>query len=1110
MQPIADWLAKLGMSEYADSFEANRIDVSVLPDLTDEDLEKLGVLLGDRRKILRAIRELAQPVSTSAHNRAPAVQTRDEAERRQLTVIFCDLVGSTALSVKFDPEDLREIVRAYHNLCTAIVEHNGGYVAKYTGDGVLAFFGYPQAHEHDAERAVHTGLALVEAVPNLKTASSSPPQVRIGIATGLVVVGDLIGKGAAQEQAVVGETPNLAARLQAIAEPGSVVVAEDTRTLLGNLFEFQDLGSRDLKGISGSVRAWAALRRSYTESRFDALHTSGLTRLVGRKEEIELLLRRWSNARMGEGQVVLLSGEPGIGKSRVTVAIMEQIAAESHTRLRYLCSPQHTDSALYPIAEQMERAAGLLHNDKPEAKLNKLDALLAQTSTSSEDAALFAAMLSLGNDGRYPVIELAPEQRKHKTLEALTSQLVRLSSRNPVLMIFEDVHWIDPTSLEVLGLVIQRLANLHVLLLITFRSEFKAPWEGQAHVTSLALNRLASRDAAAIIAGLVGTKELAGEVSTEIVERSDGIPLFVEEMTKAVLEAENDGAARRTASLIPFHARVIPASLHASLLARLDRLGQAKEVAQIGAAIGREFSHALLAAVAQRTEAELAQALGRLNDAGLLFRQGLPPGAHYLFKHALVQDIAYGTLLRDRRQQLHARIATVLDREFDVGDSQPELLARHYTLAAMPREAINYWQRAGQRATKTSANKEAVTHFRNALQLLERLPERAAHAEQELQLLLALGPALMTTRSSVAPEIGQVYARARELASARQQAANLFPTVWGAWLVAFSRGDFATAARLVDELFAMANTSQNSELTLQAYHAAWPSFMVAGELAAARHHIEKGVALYRREAHGQQALQYGGHDPGVCGYVCNAVIAAAMGYPDQAVEDIKKGLALARGLDHPPTLAQALWFAAELHQIRREPAKVEEYVSEVLPLLAMHGSAVGIANATMLSAWARVMQADTDHGIALMQEGLANWAKTGSKFHVHYRLARAAEAYLIAGRMDDGLRLIGEAGSDSGDVWFAPELNRLKGELLFKVGRTDDAESCLRRALEAAHVQGARLLELRAAVSLARLLETRGRRKEAKGLLAPIYFQFDDGLEIADLKNAKDWLDKAA
>ncbi|MBV8576355.1 MAG: hypothetical protein JOZ58_15160, partial [Acetobacteraceae bacterium] len=719
-----------------------------------------------------------------------------------------------------------------------------------------------------------------------------------------------------------------------------------------------------------------------------------------------------------------------------------------------------------------------------------------------------AGMLSFGNDGRYPNLAVAPEQRKQKTLEALMSQLVGLAARNPVLMIFEDVHWIDPTSLEVLDRLVRRIQDLRALLLVTFRPEFRAPWEGQAHVTSLTLSRLSSRDAAAIIAGLIGTKELAPDLSAEIVERTDGIPLFVEEMTKAVLEAESEGAARRTAAMVASHAQTIPASLHASLLARLDRLGEAKEVAQIGAAIGREFSHALLEAVAQRPESELAAALNRLVESGLLFRQGVAPDAHYLFKHALVQDVAYDTLLREKRQQLHARIASVLDQQFNVGDSQPELLAQHYTFAVMHREAITYWQRAGDHATKKSANKEAITHFRNALQLLETLPDRAACADQELQLLLSLGPALMTTRSSVAPEIGRVYARARELASAGRRIGDLFPTVWGAWLIAFSAGDFATAARLTDELFGMADTSGNPELALQAHHAAWPSLMVAGRLAKARHHIEEGIGLYRREAHGQQALQYGGHDPGVCAYACNAIIAAAMGYPDQALEEMQKGLLLARALDHPPTVAQALWFTAELHQVRREPARVEECVSDVLPLLATHGSAVGIANATMLLGWARVMQGETDHGITLMQEGLSNWRKTGSKFHVPYRLARAAEAHLIAGRTDDGLRIIDEADRDGSDVWFAPELDRLKGELLVRSGDGAAAETCLHRALEAARAQGARLLELRAAMGLANLLDARGRRTEAEGLVAPIYRQFDEGLETADLRDAKNWLDK--
>ena len=479
-------------------------------------------------------------------------------------------------------------------------------------------------------------------------------------------------------------------------------------------------------------------------------------------------------------------------------------------------------------------------------------------------------------------------------------------------------------------------------------------------------------------------------------------------------------------------------------MARLDRLGPAKEVAQIGAAIGREFSHALLTAVVSRPEPQLDSALDRLIQSGLLLRQGIASHASYLFKHALVQDAAYGTLLRAKRHELHSRIASVLEQHFlDVCETQPEVLARHYTQAGLAHQAISYWQRAGDRAAKRSANQEAVAHFRNARGLLEALPDRAAHAEKELQLLIALGPALMTTRSSAAPEIGSLYARARELALSVRRVADLFPTVWGAWLVAFTAGDFASAKRLLDELFEMANTSEDSALTLQAHHAAWPTFMVVGPLAEARDHVARGLSLYRRDAHGEHALQYGGHDPGVCGYMIDALIASAMGYPDQAVRQMQEGLALARDLDHRPTLTHALWTAAELHQMRREPQKVEEFVSVVLQLLGKHGSAVTVANATMLRGWAGVMQGNNEEGLAVMREGLAAWRTTGSKYHAPYRLARAAEAHLVAGELEDGLHLVAEASGHSGDFWLAPELPRLKGKLLLQAGRSDEAEEYL-------------------------------------------------------------------
>ena len=580
---------------------------------------------------------------------------------------------------------------------------------------------------------MRAGLELVAAVSDLKT--HAPLQTRVGIATGLVVVGDLIGSGASQEQAIVGETPNLAARLQGVAEPNSVVIAESTRKLVGNLFELEDLGAKDLKGIAGPVRAWAALRPASVESRFEAFHASGLTDLVGREEELELLLRRWSKAKSGEGQVVLLSGEAGIGKSRLTAALLERLATEPHTRLRYFCSPQHTDSALYPIIGQMERAAGITHDDALPTKLDKLDAVLVQTSTSKQDAALFAEMLSLPNDGRYPALDTDPQRRRQRTLEALNLQMEVLSRSNPVLMIVEDVHWSDPTSLEAFGRAVDRIASHRVLLIVTFRPEFESPWIGRPHVTFLSINRLAQRDIDVMIDRVIGNKSLPASIRKDIIERTDGIPLFVEEMTKAVLEAGSEGAAANMAAAVPSPALAVPASLHASLMARLDRLGPAKEVAQIGAAIGREFSHALLAAVVRKPEAELKSALDRLVAAGLVFRQGVSPHATYLFKHALVQDAAYGTLLREPRRALHARIAETVESQFaEIAENQPELLARHCREAGLIEKAAGLWGKAGQRSLERSALVEALEQFTRALEQIAILPTTPALRREQIRL----------------------------------------------------------------------------------------------------------------------------------------------------------------------------------------------------------------------------------------------------------------------------------------------------------------------------------------------------------------------------------------
>ncbi|MGB9065792.1 MAG: AAA family ATPase, partial [Pseudolabrys sp.] len=583
---VGGWLRNLGLGQYESAFIKNAIDTDVLAELTEGDLEKLGVPLGDRKRLIKAIKA----IKATAGGSPSALITSEVGEnalRRHLTVVICDLVGSDALSARLDPEDMGAVIDAFQAACARITLAYDGFLADFRGDGILAYFGYPRAHEDDAERTVRAGLDIAAAIAGLKTHAEEPLSVRIGIATGLVVVSG--GEGALREHAVVGKTPNLAARLQAIAEPNMVVVCDSTRSLLGNLFELEDLGARDIKGIAGPTRAWAVLRASSVASRFEALHATGLTVVVGRDEEFELLLRRWQRAKSGEGQVVLLSGEAGIGKSRLTAALLENLATEPHARLRYFCSPQYTNSALYPIIGQMERAAGLLHDDTPQARLDKLDAVLAQTSTSIEDAALFAEMLSLPNDGRYPALELTPEQRRQRTLDALILQLQALTRSSPVLMIFEDAHWADPTSLEVLGRTVDRIAAIRALLIVTFRPEFDPPWIGQPHVTALPINRLAQREVVAIIDHLVGNKELPADVMAEIVERTDGNPLFVEELTKAVLEAESEGDGRRIVTAVPSPGLAVPGSLHASLMARLDRLGSAKELAQIGAAIGREF-----------------------------------------------------------------------------------------------------------------------------------------------------------------------------------------------------------------------------------------------------------------------------------------------------------------------------------------------------------------------------------------------------------------------------------------------------------------------------------------------------------------------------------------
>lgn len=653
---VGAWLHGLGLGQYEGTFRESEIEADVLPELTESDLEKLGLPLGPRKRVLKAIANLGETKASGAASPpglARPSSAEDTAERRQLTVMFCDLAGSTALSARLDPEDMRQVIRVYQDACSGVVARYDGFVAKFMGDGILAYFGFPHAHEDDAERAVRAGLQIVEAVGTLETRASDKLHVRIGIATGLVVVGDLVGQGAAQERAVVGDTPNLAARLQALAEPDSVVVAGATRRLLRGRFRLRDLGRHAVKGLTEPVEVWVAEGVSSSDSRFEAEQTARLTGFVGREAESKLLRERQRQAWQGEGQIALISGEAGIGKSCFSAWLAEQVADEPHTRLRYQCSPYHRDSALHPFVQQLERAARIAPDESPECKLDKLEAILGlATARTQEIAPLIASLLSIPLGNRYPPLSLLPAQQRRQTLSALLDQLEGLATQKPVLMLFEDVHWADATSLELLNLAIERIRRLPIMLLITFRPEFEAPWAGLPDVTTAALGRLDRNQAEMMVERVTGGRKLPAEVMALIIAKTDGVPLFVEELTKNMLESGlliEDGDGYRLDGPLPPLA--IPSTLQDSLMARLDRLGMAKEIAQIGAAIGREFSYALLNAIAGRDESSLHAALAQLEDAELLLRAGVPPDARYSFKHALVQDTAYESLLKSRRQR---------------------------------------------------------------------------------------------------------------------------------------------------------------------------------------------------------------------------------------------------------------------------------------------------------------------------------------------------------------------------------------------------------------------------------------------------------------------------
>jgi class 3 adenylate cyclase/predicted ATPase len=1046
----------------------------------------------------------------------PAVgRPRPEGERRQLTVLFCDLVDSTALATQLDPEELREVVRAYQSVCAEVIQRFEGYIAQYLGDGLLVYFGYPQAHEDDGQRAVHAALGMVEAMGQLNQRLSQEGGVqlamRIGIHTGLVVVGEM-GGGGRQEQLALGETPNVAARLQGLAAPDTVLISAATQRLVQGLFTCQDLGLHTLRGVVTPMQVFHVLRESEAQSRLDVAVSRGLTPLVGREQEVRLLLERWAQVKDGHGQIVLLSGEAGIGKSRLVEVVKERVAGELHTRFEWRGSPYYQQSPLYPVIVHLHRLLRWHQEESPHERLRKLERVMRQSGFSLPDMVpLFASLLALPLPDSYPSLALTPERQKQKILEALLVWLRREVERQRVLLIIEDLHWLDASSMEFLNLLVDQAATTHLFMLLTFRPTFRPPWPQHPHLTHLTLSRLPRHQAALLIEQVAGGKTLPAEVHQQLLTRTDGVPLFVEELTKMVLES---GLLRETPDCYeltgPLPALAIPTTLQDSLMARLDRLGTGKLVAQLGATIGRRFSYELLQAVSPVAEATLQQGLGRLVEAELLYQRGLPPEASYLFKHALIQETALQSLLRHTRQQYHQQIAQVLAERFpETGETQPELLAQHYTEAGLAAQAVPYWQRAGQRAIERSANIEAISHLTKGLEVLKTLPETPERHQQELTLQLALGAALSMLKGFTATETEQAYNSARQLCQQVGDSPQRFAALAGLLRFYRSRTELKTAQELGEQLLKLAQSMQVPAFLLDAYCEQGTNLWHAGKFASALSHLEQGIAHYNPQKHPSRISSYS-HAELLC-FSSAGRSAWFLGYPDQALGRNQEALALARQSPHPYSLATALHLASTLHVWRREAQLVQELAEATIVLSREHGFIRWLGGGLIRKGWAVATLGSAEEGIAQIRQGIATWREIGTKQAELQHLAMLAEAYKTGGQIEAGFSALAEALAimhTSEERYYEAEVYRLRGELLLEEGKKfKAAEESFLQALAVARQQGAKSLELRAVMSLCRLWQKRDMRAQAHQMLTEIYRWFTEGFNTLDLQEAKALLD---
>jgi class 3 adenylate cyclase/predicted ATPase len=1102
--------------------DVRRVLISALHIATDLDGEFL-VLAAEGRLARPEPAALPQPLPVLRQPERPPAPAADRdlpgAERRHLTVMFCDLADSTHLSTRLDPEDMGDVIRAYQEAVSEAVRHFDGYIAKFMGDGVLIYFGYPNAQEKDADRAVRTGLAILDAMPtlNAETARGNGTRlaVRIGIASGIVVVGETIGEGAAREQTVVGDTPNLAARLQALAGPDAILVSAATHDLIGDIFTCEGLGAHALKGIAEPVQVWRVNGLREEEAEFDTAAAD--LPLIGRDEEVGLLRRAWQQTKEeGHGQVVFVSGEPGIGKSALVDTLRREVSAEGLTRITFRSSPYHTNSALYPLIEHWKRLAGWQPEDDGAARLAKLENALAPYRLPREEAVpLFASLLSLPLGDSYPRLGLTPEQLREQTADALVALTLEEAERQPLLEVWEDVHWADPSTLELLGQLIDQTPTVPVLIVLTFRPEFTPPWPARSHIKPLTLSRLERPQIEVMATRLAGGKTLPAEVIEHIAQKTDGVPLFVEELTKAVLGSDVLRTERDRYTLTgPLSEISIPASLHESLMARLDRLPTLREVAQLGAVLGREFAYEMLRAITALDEPHLRDGLGRLVEAELLYQRGRPPRSRYIFKHALIQDAAYQSLLRRTRQHYHRQVAELLESNFaDTVETSPELVAHHYAEAGLPTQAVTYWQRAGERAVQRSANQEAIGHLTAGLAQLAQVPKTEERAKRELVLQRLLGQASFAVRGGASLEATRAFSRARELCAVIGDDASVFPVLFGLWFSEAVAADYVNAKRSANQFLERAERTGGKGALIVGNMISATTTLFLGSLTQAHRYFGQVIEHCgsATEAESTALAHEYGVEPGQASYVHAAWCLWLLGHPDQAFQLGNEALSIAERIPHEYTRARWFYWDSALHAFRREWPIVEQRAAAAAALAQERGQAMAGAAGRIMQGIARAMLEPSDDAIAETQKALAAYRATGTRYHSTLHLVLLAQALATCGRYGEGLCALREAAAlaeETGERYVEAEIHRLEGNLLLAENGSAEAEACYVKALEVARAQEARSLELRAACDLARLWAGRGERARAADLLAPVYGWFTEGFDTLDLKEAKALLDE--